>query len=87
LLVSHGIIKVEDNSLPTINKQLSNPSVTLIEPLCNDYVSTKDKDKDKEVDTDTIKDKSKDKAIVINTDIIKEEKIRKQLEYLNSSLY
>lgn len=66
LLVSHGIILPDDNTLPTITKQLSNPSVTLIEPLCNDYVTTKDKDKD--MDKVKVKDKSmdtdKDKSII-----------------------
>jgi hypothetical protein len=67
LLVSHGIILPDDNTLPTVNKQLSNASITLIEPLSNDYIRTKDKDKaeDKDINKDIVKDKSiiQDKVI------------------------
>jgi hypothetical protein len=57
LLISHNIIKPNDNSLPIVNKQLSNDSVTLIQPLSNAYVRTKDMDMDmvKDIDTDTNK--------------------------------
>lgn len=55
LLISHNIIKPNDNSLPMVNKQLSNDSVTLIEPLSNDYVRTKDMDMVKDINTDTDK--------------------------------
>ena len=52
LLISHGIIKPNDNSLPTFIEPLPNPSVTLIEPLDNPYIRTKDKDMDKDTDKD-----------------------------------
>lgn len=55
LLISHNIIKPNDNSLPIVNKQLSNDSVTLIQPLSNAYVRTKDMDMVKDIDTDTDK--------------------------------
>ena len=55
LLISHNIIKPNDNSLPIVNKQLSNDSVTLIQPLSNAYVRTKDMDMVKDINTDTDK--------------------------------
>jgi len=60
LLLSHNIIKPNDNTLPTITKQLSNPSITLIEPLSNDYIRTKDMDMDKDIDKDIDKDMDKE---------------------------
>jgi len=55
LLISHNIIKPNDNSLPIVNKQLSNDSVTLIQPLSNAYIRTKDMDMVKDINTDTNK--------------------------------
>jgi len=62
LLISHNIIKPNDNTLPTFNKELSNGSTTLIEPLSNDYIRTKD------MDMDTDKDIDKDMNNNMNTD-------------------
>jgi hypothetical protein len=60
LLISHNIIKPNDNVLPMVNKQLSNDSITLIEPLSNDYIRTKDMDMDKDIDKYIDKDIDKD---------------------------
>jgi hypothetical protein len=65
LLISHNIIKPNDNVLPTLNKGLSNGSTTLIEPLPNDYIRTKD------MDTDMIMDKHIDNNVDIDDDVIK----------------
>lgn len=54
LLISHNIIKPNDNVLPTLNKELCKDSTTLIEPLPNDYIRTKDMDMD--TDKDMVKD-------------------------------
>ena len=54
LLISHKIIEPNDNVLPTFNKELCNGSTTLIEPLSNDYIRTKDMDMD--TDKDVVKD-------------------------------
>lgn len=71
LLITHNIIKPNDNALPTVNKQLSNGTVTLIEPLSNDYIRTKDMDKDmyKDIDIDIDLDNVGD--IVQDSDINK----------------
>lgn len=61
LLISHNIIQPNDKVLPTFNKELNNPYITLIEPLSNDYIRTKDKDKDKDMDKSIDKDIDKDK--------------------------
>lgn len=63
LLISHNIIKPNDNVLPTINKELYNPLLTLIEPLYNDLERTKD------MDMNTDKETDKAKAIVLDSDI------------------
>lgn len=63
LLISHNIIKPNDNVLPMVNKQLSNDSVTLIEPLSNPLVRTKDMDMDKDMDKDMNMNKDKVKII------------------------
>jgi hypothetical protein len=56
LLLSHGIIKEADKELPnpsvTLIKPLPNPSITLIEPLPNPYIRAKDMDIDKDIDKD-----------------------------------
>lgn len=72
LLISHNIIEPKDNSFDKIMKELSNPSITLIEPLSNGYITTKDKDKDKDMDMDTDKDKIMDKDIDKDTNKVKE---------------
>jgi hypothetical protein len=56
LLISHNIIKPNDNVLPTVNKELCNDYVTLIEPLSNPYVRTKDMDTDTDMDINKAKD-------------------------------
>lgn len=58
LLLSHNIIQPNDNTLPTVNKALGNPSITLNKELDNDYIRTKDKDMD--TDMGKIQDKSMD---------------------------
>jgi hypothetical protein len=63
LLVNHNIIQPNDNTLPTLNKGLSNDSLTLIEPLSNDYIRTKDMDKDIDKAKDNVED------IVLSNDI------------------
>ena len=68
LLISHKIIEPNDNTLPTLTKELDNPSVTLIEELDNDYIRTKDKDK--EMDVDTVEDKSMNTNKVMYKDMI-----------------
>ena len=60
LLISHNIIKPNDNVLPMVSKVLSNDSITLIEPLSNDYIRTKDMDMDKDIDKYIDKDIDKD---------------------------
>ena len=62
LLISHNIIQPNDNVLPTFNKELCNPLLTLIEPLSNDYIRTKDMDMNIDKETD------KAKAIVLDSD-------------------
>lgn len=77
LLISHNIIQPNDNVLPIINKELNNPSITLIQGLNNDYIRTKDKDKDIDMNKniDKHKDKMKevynapDKLIIEDTDV------------------
>ena len=63
LLISHNIIKPNDNVLPTINIGLNNPYITLVEGLDNDSVRTKDKDMDKNIDKDMVNKKYTDKEI------------------------
>lgn len=58
LLLSHNIIQPNDNTLPTVNKSLGNPSISLTKELDNDYIRTKDKDMD--TDMGKIEDKSMD---------------------------
>jgi len=87
LLLSHNIIKPNDNTLPTISKGLNNPSITLIEELNNPYdrVKEQEKDKDKFQEEDIIKDKDKDNN-TINTNII--EKILDEiLQYEDTKLH
>lgn len=73
LLISHNIIQPNDNSLPTFNKELNNPYITLVEPLSNDYIRTKDKDKDMNIDKNIDKDKNTDKSkdIVLDSNMSK----------------
>jgi hypothetical protein len=61
LLISHKIIEPSDNSFNKITEELSKPSITLIEPLSNGYVTTKDKDMDTNMDKSIDKDIDKDK--------------------------
>jgi hypothetical protein len=60
LLISHSIIEPSDNSFNKITKELSNPSITLIEPLSNGYTTTKDMDMDTDMDKSIDKDIDKD---------------------------
>jgi hypothetical protein len=75
LLISHNIIQRDDNVLPIINKELNNPSITLIEGLNNDYIRTKDKDKSIDINKNIDKDKMKavynapDIPVIEDTDI------------------
>jgi hypothetical protein len=80
LLISHKIIKSNDNVLPMVNKQLSNDSITLIEPLSNDYIRTKDKDMNMDIDIDKYIDEDIDEynyikpnSNIVNTKYSKEE--------------
>jgi hypothetical protein len=68
LLISHNIIKANDNTLPTFNKELDNHSISLIEPLDKDYIRTKDMDKDidKDNDMDKVKDMDIEKDNIIS---------------------
>lgn len=61
LLLSHNIIKPNDNTLPTVNKQLDKPSIILIEGLDNGNERTKDKDKYTNTNKDEYKNKHEDK--------------------------
>lgn len=73
LLISHNIIKPNDEALPnpsvTLRQPLANPSITLIEPLANPYETLKEpldnpyiraKDKDMDMDKDKAMDKNSD---------------------------
>jgi hypothetical protein len=76
LLISHNIIKPTDNVLPTVNKQLPNHSVTLIEPLSNDSVRTKDMDMDIDVDIDMDINKDTNKVLVKSKSIEEAQKLK-----------
>jgi len=68
LLLSHCIIEPSDNSFDKINKELSKPSITLIEPLSNGYLTTKDKDMDTDMGTDMDKSMSMNKNMGTDMD-------------------
>ena len=74
LLLSHSIIEPNENSFDKINEELNNPTITLIEPLPNGYITTKDKDKDMVMDMDTDMDKSMsmNKSMGMDSDMSKD---------------
>lgn len=77
LLLSHGIIKEADKELPnpsvTLIQPLPNPSITLIEPLPNPYIRAKDMDMDKDIDINKDINKDIDKDMNIVEDNVQEE--------------
>lgn len=76
LLISHSIIQPNENSFDKIIEELNKPSITLIEPLPNHYITTKDKDKDKDMvmdmDTDMDKSMSMNKSMGMDSDMSKD---------------
>ena len=66
LLINHNIINENDNSFKTVNEELSNPYVTLIEVLDNPLQRTKDKDTDTDTDINMNIDKDNDMNIEKN---------------------
>jgi hypothetical protein len=85
LLISHDIIKPNDNVLPTVNKQLSNHSVTLIEPLPNDYIRTKDMDKDMIMDIDNNIDNVEDIINELDEDVYVDKNLE-EYDYYNNPM-
>ena len=61
LLIDLGIVQLDDKGSLTLVKELTNPYLTLTEPLNNPIDTLKDKDKDKDEYQDTFKDIEKDK--------------------------
>lgn len=72
LLLSHSIIKPNDNTLPTVSKGLDNPYTTLTIPYDKDYIRAKDMDKDNDMNIN--KDKATDNVrdIVLEVDKVKD---------------
>jgi hypothetical protein len=92
LLLSHCIIEPSDNSFDKINKELSKPSITLIEPLSNGYLTTKDKDMDTDMDKSMSMNKNMGNDMdeymdnVFKEDIEKDKDFRKDMyEYMDTT--
>ena len=70
LLIDLGIVQLDDKGSLTLVKELTNPYLTLTEPLNNPIDTLKDKDKDKDEYQDTFKDidkfKNEDEETVID---------------------